>query len=64
MESERGEDLYAPNDIMCCDYEAYQDNTFSCNLFAGSQTEQQDLGVYANEYFSSNVYVHVNSWKE
>ena len=63
METGRGEDLYSPGDIMCCDYEAYDDNTFSCNLFAGSATREQDSNLYPTEFFSSQIYVHTNSWK-
>ena len=63
MEAGRGEDIYTPGDILCCDYEDYGDNTYSCNLFAGKLTKQQNSNVHPNEYFSSNIYIHENQWK-
>ena len=63
MEAGRGEDIYTPGDILCCDYEDYGDNTYSCNLFAGRSTKQQDSNAHPKEYFSSNIYIHENQWK-
>ena len=37
---------------LCCDYEAWSDNTFNCYLYEGQASENQDYEEWPNEYFS------------
>jgi len=48
-----GEQESYPDGIdMCCDYAAYADGSFSCILYTGSDTTDQDLGDFPDDLFS------------
>jgi hypothetical protein len=44
---------------MCCDYAAYADGSFSCILYTGSDTTDQDMGDFPDDLFSHFTFQHL-----
>ena len=52
------QNLDGVSDDMCCEFTAYNDQTFSCSLYKGSKTAAQNFKFHPNEQFSAWVFKH------